>query len=159
MVSREDSDSEPALRTRFIIANERGQQDWSVDTRTIQIQFSVHRAPIAPAFVNTNGTGMPVVIIPRGESRTIDTYHVLPANLEDMEDIPQFDVLWHVQTDTETVSQRTPFDRREIAPPPNTTLMYGGAWGMGPYPWGPWYLSIHHISGARGGLKPAALQG
>jgi len=136
-----DTDSVPALHTRLIIANERGQQDWTVDTRNIQVQFSARTQPIAPALVHTNGTGMPIVTIPRGESRTIDTYHVLPDNLEDAGDVPQFDLIWQVQTDATMVSERTPFDRREATPPPPSGMMYGG-FGMGAYPyapWGPWY--------------------
>lgn len=134
----EDTDPAPALHTRLIVANERGEREWNVDTRNIRIQFSSRMPPAAPAFVNTNGTGMPVVTIPRGESRTIDTYHLLPGNLADAEDLPQFDVIWEVQTDAETIAERTPFDRREAEPPPSTMTMYS-AWGMGPYPYGPWY--------------------
>jgi len=134
----EDTEAVPALHTRIVIANERGQQDWSVDTRNIQVQFSARTQPEPPTIVNTNGSGMPVVTIPRGQSRTIDTYHVLPDNLEDAADVPQFDLIWQVQTDSEMVTERTPFDRREVTPPPTTTMYGGWGMGMGPYPYGPW---------------------
>lgn len=140
----EDTESVPALHTRLIIANERGRRNWTVDVRQLVIQFSSRRPPVPPSLINSTGAGMPIITIPRGESRTIDVYHVLPGNLDDADDLPQFDLVWQVQTDSELVTERTPFDRRETEPAPRASL-YGGwgmGMGMGPYPyapWGPWY--------------------
>ncbi len=128
----DDTEPAPALHTRFVIANDRGASDWTIDTRTIHVQFAASRPRVSPALVNSDGTGMPIITIPRGESRTIDTYHLLPSYLEGAEDVPQFDVIWQVQTDSQLVSERTPFDRHEAEPPPRTGAM------VGPYPWGPW---------------------
>jgi hypothetical protein len=131
----EDDEPVRSLHVRLVVANESGARDWTIDTRMIQVQYGGIADSRAPSFANTTGAGMPVVVVPPGESRTIDLFYPLPAELEGAQDIPQFDVVWQVQTDDRLVAERTPFERRRIEPLPPAGA-YG--WGVGAYPYW-WY--------------------
>jgi hypothetical protein len=120
-----------ALHIQLIIANNSGRQTWALDTRGVQVQFAGNARKSSPAYANSSSAGLPVVQIPPGESRTVDLYYPLPAHMEDEGDLPRFDVLWSVETDDGMVTERTPFERREVVPPA-PTVYYG--WGA-PYWW------------------------
>jgi hypothetical protein len=126
------------LHVRLDIANENGREPWALDTRYVQVQFEGRREA-TPAYAHADDASLPVVQIPPGQSRTIDLYYPLPAQIKGEGQIPRFDVVWRVQTDEELVAERTPFERREIVQPA-PTVYYG--FGMGAYPYGwydPWY--------------------
>ncbi|MRG97399.1 hypothetical protein [Polyangium spumosum] len=134
---RLSEDDEPirSLHVRLVVANEDGEEAWAVDTRALRVQFAGFEGAAAPAFANATDSNMPVVVVPRGGSTTIDVYYPLPESLRGAKDLPQFDVIWSVRTEDRVVTQRTPFERRAIQPPPST-FAYG--WGAGAYPYW-WY--------------------
>ncbi len=133
----EDEEPVRSLHVRLVIANEDGKEAWAVDTRDVEVQFAGIQGAVEPAFANANDSGMPVVVVPRGGSTTIDVYYPLPEDLRGARDLPQFDVVWRVRTGERIVTQRTPFERRRIDPPP-PTMAYGWGAGAGAYPsW--WY--------------------
>jgi len=128
------------LHVRLDLANENGQQAWELDTRQVQVQFEGSRRSSAPAFANPGDAGLPVVVVPPGESRTVDLYYPLPAEIKGERQIPRFEVVWSVRTDEGLVAERTPFERREIEPATPPSYYYG--FGVSPYPYGwydPWY--------------------
>jgi hypothetical protein len=127
------------LHVRLDIANENGREPWSLDTRSVGVQFEGSASAVAPTYAHTGDAGLPLVQIPPGASRTVDLYYPLPAEIKGERQIPRFDVVWRVQTDDEVVAERTPFERREIEPA-TPTVYYG--FGVGAYPHGwydPWY--------------------
>ncbi|HVK64196.1 MAG TPA: hypothetical protein VM694_06975 [Polyangium sp.] len=135
----EDEEPVRALHVRFVVANEDGAAPWTVDTRDLRVQFADMAGETAPVLANATQASMPVVVIPRGESTTIDAYFPLPESLRGARDLPQFDIVWRVHTDDRVVTQRTPFERRSIEPPPSTvTYGFGYGWGGGAYPYW-WY--------------------
>lgn len=135
----EEDEPVRSLHVRLVVANEDGAEAWSVDTRELRVHFGGVTGDVAPAFANATDAGMPVVVVPRGGSTTIDLYYPLPESLRGARDLPQFDVVWRVHTDDRVVTQRTPFERRTIEPPPPSMAYgYGYGWGAGPYPYW-WY--------------------
>jgi len=160
---RLNGDEEEAVRSlhvRLIVANQNGTQDWSVDTRNIQVQYTGIQGQRAPAFANANDRGMPVVVVPPGASRTIDLYYPLPPEISGAKDLPQFDVVWAVQTDNQVVAERTPFERRKIEPAPAYGYGYGVGFGAYPYWWyDPWFYGGFYgrplvIQGRGGAPRP-----
>jgi hypothetical protein len=127
-----DEETVPSLHVRLIVSNDSGAAPWLLDTRDIRAQFA-GRPPLSPAFVNASGEGLPVLQIPPGQSRTVDLFFPLPEDLRGARDIPEFDVLWSVQTEERRVAERTPFERMRVEP--QTTVMYGYGYGWAPYWW------------------------
>jgi hypothetical protein len=141
-VGHEEGEDIPSLSIRLVIANNSGQQPWTIDTR--QVQMDLHtEAPRGPAFVHTASSELPVVTIPPGQQRTVDLFYPLPAGREDPEEVPTFDVVWRLSTDAGEVVERTPFERRELErPAPDYwRLSYGPIWWYDP--WYPGYPIIN----------------
>jgi hypothetical protein len=124
----------PSLHVRLIVSNDAGTAAWTLDTRDVRAQFA-GRPPQAPTFVNASAEGLPLLPIPPGQSRTIDLFFPLPDDLRGAKDIPQFDVLWSVQTEDRRVAERTPFDRMVVEPAAVDAVVYGYGYGWAPYWW------------------------
>jgi hypothetical protein len=134
-VGHEEGSDLPSLSVRMVIANNDGQQPWTVDTRQVQVDLHTE-APRGPAFVHTESSDLPVVSIPPGQQRIIDLFYPLPAGRDDAEDVPAFDVIWRLTTDQGVVVERTPFERRHIERPAPAYWQFG----HGPLWWyDPWY--------------------
>lgn len=116
------------LHLRLVVSNDGGERPWTLDTRELHLQVEGSE-PRPPSFLNATVTGLPVIEIPRGQARSVDAYFPLPPPFEDDEEIPRFDVLWSVHTDTRLVVERTPFERIEIEPAmgPSVYVSYGFA--------------------------------
>jgi hypothetical protein len=130
-----------AIHVRLIIANNSGQY-WSLDTREQRIDVpGAGQQP--PAYVSTQegDRGLPMISIAPNGKRTLDLFYPLPATMQSAKQIPEFDVLWRLNTGSEIVAERTPFDRLQIEP----VYAYGYGWDYAPYAWGgpywfdPWY--------------------
>jgi hypothetical protein len=138
----------------MVVANN-SAEPWTVDTREQRIALPGQRQT-PPAFVHTaeGDVTLPYVTVPAGDKRTIDLFYPLPADLQSAKHIPEFDVVWRVHTDEQTVAERTPFDRLRVEPQYAAGYgpgwgYYGGWWG-GPYWYDPWYPA---------GLLPRAFVG
>jgi hypothetical protein len=132
------------LHVQMVVSNNDTEGGaWSLDTRSLQVQFPGHPG-IGPVFIKAPAAGLPVVSIPPGEQRTLDLYYPLPPGIEGAREIPNFDLTWQVQTSTQLVAERTPFERMIIEPNVYTTATFGvgGGWWHDPFYasygyWGP----------------------
>lgn len=145
-----------ALHLRFVISNDSGAQPWTVDTRQITLELRDKKNRPAPGLVNADEQDLPVVTVPPRQVRTVDLYYPLPEGMEEAEDVPAFDVLWTVQTDTRAVTERTPFERFYIdrsPPEPSVVIGYGASWWDGP--WHPGYTVVQPVVIERTSPRPA----
>lgn len=133
-----------ALHLRVAIADN-GATPWTFDTREQRLDLS-GRGPLAPAFASADpGSPPPVVTVDPHGKRTVDLFFLLPDDLQDAEDLPEFDASWTLHAGSAVVAERTPFERLIVEPDD----YYGGGWygdgwygyGYGPddYYWGPPY--------------------
>jgi len=130
-----------AIHVRLVVANNGGQY-WSLDAREQRIDLP-GAGQMSPAYVGSGQpeTGLPMISIAPGGKRTLDLFYPLPATLQSAKQIPEFDLLWKINTGTQIVAERTPFDRLKIEP----VYAYGYGWDYAPYAWGgpywfdPWY--------------------
>jgi hypothetical protein len=121
--------AEQAVHLRMIVTDN-DRAPWTLDTRQQVIALSDGQQ-LAPAYVTTREgqAGLPSVTVPANGKRIIDLFYPLPANMQQASQVPEFDVVWHIRTPQQEVTERTPFDRVRVEP--------ADAYGYG-YGWGPW---------------------
>jgi hypothetical protein len=120
------------LTVRLVIANNTDDRPWTVDTRE-QRAIVIGAGESRPAYANADGGLSPLLQIDRGKKISIDLYYPLPADRQSAKEVPQFELIWQVQTGERLVAERTPFERMEVEPEP---YPYGGyAGGYWPYWW------------------------
>jgi hypothetical protein len=126
-----------ALHVREVVSNN-SLQAWQIDSRQ-QIVELHGGGRITPAFSRSDTGNVPLEVIPPQGKLTLDLFYPLPADQEKASRIPQFDVLWRVDTGNgQAISQRTPFERLRIEPyyaGLGWGYPYGAAFGWGPYGW------------------------
>lgn len=134
----------PVLHARLVASNNNGEGPWTLDTREIRVQIRGQRQ-VGPAFLSADAEGLPVIEIAPGQSRRVDLYFPLPDELRSARDLPEFDVLWRLQTDTREVAERTPFERLRVEPAFEADVAYGVGMGIAPSWWwyDPFYASPH----------------
>lgn len=133
-----------AMHVRMVVANN-SATPWTVDARE-QLGVIAGEGQVRPIFASTDGGTLPrVEVEPRGK-RTIDLFYPLPAGLQKARRLPEFDLLWKVDTGGgRVVAQRTEFDRVEVVPDYPDYYAYGYPYGWAPYAWydpfysGYWY--------------------
>jgi hypothetical protein len=118
-----------AIHVRMIVADN-SQTAWTLDTRQ-QVVALPDGQQLAPAYVATRDGqgGLPSVTVAAGSKRIIDLFYPLSPAMQSASRVPEFDVVWRVDTPEEQVTERTPFDRLQIEP--------ATAYGDGPE-WGAW---------------------
>ena len=136
-----------ALDVRMIVDNEGDTQPWTIDTRELMIDVP-GAGQARPMFVRSDFQPLPLITVDSRQRRTLDQFYPLPANERSEGRLPQFDVLWSVETPERTVASRTHVRRIET----ETTPYYAGyeaapyyAYGWGPY-W--WYDPFFPVYGA-----------
>jgi hypothetical protein len=146
--------NENAIHLRMIVADN-GQTPWTLDTRQQEIALPDGQQ-LAPAYVATHEgqAGLPSVTVPAGGKRIIDLFYPLPPNMQSASKVPEFDVVWRVDTPQQNVIERTPFDRLQIEPAAFDG--YGSEWGAWGDGWGGpfWYDPMY--SGYRGEVRIGA---
>jgi hypothetical protein len=136
--SKTPDQSQKAVHVRMIV-NDNSQADWTMDTRQQMIVLPGGQQ-VAPSLVTTREglAGLPSVTVPAGGKRIINLFYPLPANMQSASQVPEFDVVWRVNTPQQQVTERTPFDRLRVDP--EVATGYGADWGIGDGAWdGPWY--------------------
>jgi hypothetical protein len=120
---------------RFVVSNDSGERPWSVDAREIKLELRGARARTEPV---QGGTQEPLILsVPPRRQQIIDLYYPLPADMDEAEDVPAFDVVWTVHTDIRVVTERTPFERIYVNRRPSESSL---SIGYGTSFWyGPWY--------------------
>jgi hypothetical protein len=119
-----------ALHVRMIVADN-GLTPWTLDARQQFVALQDGRK-LAPSYVTTREgqAGLPTVTIPAGGKQVIDMFYTLPPDKQSATQVPEFDVLWRIDTPQQQVAERTPFDRLRVEPEV--------AYGYGPDDWGAW---------------------
>lgn len=128
----QDSGVTHVIAVRMVVENNSDDMPWTVDSREQHIVLR-SGGESAPAYVNSDGQGSPILQIARGGKRTLDLYYPLPANATDARQIPEFDVRWQVHTGERAVAERTPFDRMRLEPVYANS--YYDGFGYEPYWW------------------------
>jgi uncharacterized membrane protein YgcG len=132
------------IHVRMTVSNDGDQIPWRVDTRD-QILEIPSEGQSRPLFANSDVQAMPIISVAQAQRHVIDLFFPLPARL-DASHLPQFDLVWRVDTAARAVAQRTSFDRESDA---SSTDGYAVGYGT-PYwypydyassAWGPywWY--------------------
>ncbi len=133
----EDGHRVRTMHVRMIVDNDGDVAPWQVDTRE-QLGTLPRYGQSRAAFVASSEGRPPLVTVAPGASATLDLYYPLPADMQHAAEIPEFQVLWRVQTPEGAVAERTRFERLRLEPPP-AYYAYGPGWGPG---WGTgwgWY--------------------
>lgn len=123
-----------AIHMRMVVANN-SPVTWTLDTREQLLSLPGGGASV-PAYAIADAGEGPLVVVPPSGKRTIDLFYPLPASMDDAEELPAFDTVWKVQTDTRAVADRTPFERLEVVPYHAVDDYY--YWGGGSY-YDPYY--------------------
>jgi hypothetical protein len=131
------------LHARLVVANN-SDRPWSLDVTQQVAEVHGGPGPVHPAFARSDAGSLPIVRIDPGGKRTIDLFFPLPLGAERASKVPEFDVVWRLDTAPQVVLQRTPFERLAVEPlwaGPG----WGWYWGPGPYGWydplwGPAYI-------------------
>ncbi len=121
------------LSVRMVVTNNQDDAGWKIDTREVHAIIA-DVGESAPAYVNTESQQLPVVLVMRGQKRTIDLFYPLPPSADKAKHVPQFDVTWQVHTGVRMVAERTPFERLELEPMFADPYYYYG-WGFAPFWW------------------------
>jgi hypothetical protein len=132
--------STSVMHVRMIVANNRDDSPWTIDTREI-VATVAGEGGSRPAFVNTDAGAPPIVQVSRGEQRIIDLYYPLPEVMSTEDRLPSFDVRWQVQTSGGAIAQRTPFEREPV----EAAYAYGAPGyypGAYPYAYGYGYYDV-----------------
>ena len=104
-----------ALDLRVVLAN-KGLTMWTFNTNEQRLDL-YGIGMIAPAFASADaGSPPPFVTVPPNGERITDLFFVLPARLQQTDNLPRFDAVWSVNTGTTGVAERTPFERLVAAP-------------------------------------------
>jgi len=120
------------LAIRLVVSNNTDDTAWTVDTRE-QRAIVLGGGETRPVYANADGGLSPLLQVPRGKKMTIDLFYPLPTEQQEAKRVPQFDVIWQVQTGERLVAERTPFERQEIETEPYPYGAYAG--GYWPYWW------------------------
>ncbi|AKT42578.1 hypothetical protein [Chondromyces crocatus] len=134
-----EDDEIAALHVALWLSNDAGSQPWTLDTRAVRVEL--RRAEGRPELLKAGTERLPVVEIPPGQQRIVEMMFPLPEGIDEASDLPAFDVVWQVQTDTRLVGERTPFERirvqtRPAGPAWSYTYGYGHGWWYDPF-WRP----------------------
>jgi hypothetical protein len=121
------------IHVRMVVSNDGDDTPWMIDTRQQYLEIP-GEGRTAPLFANSDLRTMPTLEIPRGESHVIDLFYPLPRNADER-NLPQFDLVWAVETGTREVASRTSFDRQEVEPRVAYSEPYYWYAGWGPYWW------------------------
>jgi hypothetical protein len=129
----------PAVHVRMVVSNDGDPATWRVDA-TQQLIELPGQGQSAPLYVNSDVQPVDKTVpVGMREKRTIDLYYPLPATVNTEGELPEFDMLWNVDTGTRPIAQRTSFDRLEPQYYDYWDYPYGTSWpmwaGYGPYWW------------------------
>lgn len=129
-----------ALHVRIVAANTTSNRPWNVDLAgaTVRAGDSEARTLLA----NSDLATLPIVLVDRGEPRTIDLYFAAPPGVREEEDLGEWDFRISIAAPGKAVPAQTHFTRREpteVAGPRKELVRvagWGGQWWADPnYSW------------------------
>jgi hypothetical protein len=140
-----------ALHLRVVVANN-AAKEWSIDTREQRVSLA-DRGESRAAYASADpGSPPPLVTVPPGGKRTIDLFFPLAANMARASELPAFDAVWSVGTDTRVVTERTPFERLQLEPRSSQT----SEWEYSGPPYSYWYDPLYPGGAWAGATLPPA---
>jgi hypothetical protein len=130
------------LHVRAVIANTTRDRPWVLDASKARIA-AIPGPPVAPAFVNSDVTTLPIAILEPGERRTIDLYFPLSAELATLGGPTSFALVWPINTPARVV-QSAWFERDGAialsASDVSRAAGWGHHWWFDPtYPWSTYF--------------------
>ena len=138
------SESYNALHVRMVVSNE-SKTPWKLDTRDQLISIA-NEGESRPIYASADRDGLPVIEIAPQDKRTVDLFYPLPADMQSAKRIPDFDVIWKVDTGTRPIAERTPFQRLEVEPQLAAAGSYSYDYSWGPYIWyDPFYPTLTFV--------------
>jgi hypothetical protein len=126
----------PSMHVRMIVSND-SDQPWVLDTRR-QLAVVPGVGRVRAMSATSSLAQPPRISIDSDDEAIVDLFFPLPPSDTSAKELPDFDLIWRVQTNRGTITDRTRFDRRRVEP-----VAFGPEWG--PYGWydydfyGPWY--------------------
>ncbi len=113
-----------ALHVRMIFAND-GVAPWTFDSRDQRIVLS-NGEESRPSFAAAGlGTPPPVLQIATGGRRVVDLFFPLPHPVDDATRLPEFKLVWSVQSGSRKIEHQTAFDRVTVPPQGDGWDIYG----------------------------------
>lgn len=107
----DDTPAMTTLHVRLTLSNTSGDQPWAFDAARVTLDLgALHERP---TIVNSDRPTLPIVILDRGETATMDLYFGLPRPPIDLS---HFGVSWIVSTGGALRVERTRFSADELAP-------------------------------------------
>jgi hypothetical protein len=123
-----------AMHVRLVADNVDDSAPWQLDTRQ-QIGSMKGYGQSRSAYTASSVGHPPVVTVDPGTSALIDLYYPLPASMQRVTIVTQFELLWHVTTPAGGTVQRAAFHDLRVEKPAAGDYY---AWDMGW--WGPsWF--------------------
>ena len=126
----------PSMHVRMIVSND-SDQPWVLDTRR-QLAVVPGVGRVRAMSATSSLSQPPRISIGPDEEAVVDLFFPLPPRDADAKELPDFNLIWRVQTDRGMVADRTRFNRYRVEP-----VAFYPEWG--PYGWydddfyGPWY--------------------
>ena len=102
-----------ALHLRMTVRND-SYRPWTVDTREQRVDLEGYGTSV-PAFATTDSGNAPGVMVAPGATRVVDLFFPLPADLQNPETLPMFDVDWTLHTERGVLAEQAPFGQIAIA--------------------------------------------
>jgi hypothetical protein len=98
-----------ALHVRMSLTND-SDQPWSLDASLLRAELAdLGSSEVAPRTVT--GLRPPTVEVPPRTTREVDVFFPLPEGLASARELPAFDVVWTLRTQSGELERRTPFER------------------------------------------------
>jgi len=144
------------LHVRIAATNNASERPWNVDLAgaTVRAGDSEARTLLA----NSDLATLPIVLVSRGESRTIDLYFAAPPGVREEEDLGEWDFRISIAAPGKAVPAQAHFARREpteVAGPRKEAARvagWGSRWWADPgHPW----PTFHHRPGVLTPKAPA----
>lgn len=139
-VTPADMASIPTLHVRIVATNNVSERPWNVDLAGATIRAGDREARTLLA--NSDLPTLPIVLVDRGETRTIDLYFAPPPGVREEEDLGEWDFRISIAAPGKAAAAQTHFTRREpveVAGPRKEVARvagWGSQWWANPgYPW------------------------
>ena len=137
-VKADDGPALSVLHVRETFAN-RADLPWTIELAATKVSFGDAYAAAGPVFINSDVNTLPIAVVGRGQTRIVDLYFALPAQITEDEALPVFALSYGLSTPDrryEANAMFAPSKRwprpEERAPEPGWARFW---WSDPAYPW------------------------
>jgi outer membrane murein-binding lipoprotein Lpp len=107
-----------AIHVALAVSN-RADEPWTIDPSEQRLIFTAKRERSDVYAMTSDASRAGPVLVPARATRVIDLYFALPIQLEKESAPPPFELRWTVHAGSQSITQRTPFQRFLVAPTPS----------------------------------------